>query len=116
MPTSEQHFQHAWDNGSKIKPTTPRQHEILVHLTEEAGEVIQEICKIERYGLDSSHPDDPKISNKTRLEREVADFLGTCALLGECGEDVFSMNNVMALVPVVKEKKRKRFLSPPDAA
>ena len=45
-------------------------------VAEEAAEVIHMCMKIQRWGLDSYHPDDPnKTPNWVRLASEVGDFL-----------------------------------------
>jgi NTP pyrophosphatase (non-canonical NTP hydrolase) len=45
--------------------------ERLAILTEEIGEVLQVIGKIERHGYESSHPDRPENTNRDDLEREL---------------------------------------------
>lgn len=52
---------------------TNHQQEILDILTEECQEVIQVICKIRRFGLDSCHPDNPEYSNHQHLLEELGD-------------------------------------------
>jgi len=44
----------------------------LIHVEEECAEVVQEVCKVRRFGLHSSHPREPeKGSNHTRLMTEI---------------------------------------------
>jgi hypothetical protein len=44
----------------------------LIHVEEECAEVIHEVCKIRRFGLESSHPREPeKGTNRERLAVEV---------------------------------------------
>lgn len=52
----------------------PRDQEILDMLAEECAEVIVEVMKINRHGIESSHPDEPEASNRLRLRRELVDL------------------------------------------
>lgn len=52
---------------------TNRQREIMIITQEEAAEVIQEISKIFRFGLDDLHHDG--MTHRKRLETEVGDLL-----------------------------------------
>ena len=47
---------------------------VLTHLIEECSEVIQEACKIYRFGLHSYHPDEPEKTNRMRLREELIDL------------------------------------------
>lgn len=49
------------------------QREILVIAQEEAAEVIQEIAKIFRFGLEQTHQD--SVCHREKLETEVGDLL-----------------------------------------
>lgn len=49
------------------------QNEILIITQEECAEVIQEISKIFRFGIDDRHGDNP--THRARLEGEVGDLL-----------------------------------------
>ena len=57
--------------------------ETLVITQEEAAEVIQEISKIFRFGIDNSHKDG--IPHRQKLTNEVGDFLAMVDLLIEQG-------------------------------
>ena len=52
---------------------TERQREVLVIAQEEAAEVIQEISKIYRFGIDDLHRDG--MTHRQKLETEVGDLL-----------------------------------------
>lgn len=44
----------------------------LIHVEEECAEVMQEICKIRRFGVNGQHPREPeKGTNRERLLREM---------------------------------------------
>ena len=58
-------------------------NEIMIITQEEAAEVIQEISKIFRFGIDSQHRDGP--SHREKLEAEVGDLLCMIDLLVEHG-------------------------------
>lgn len=69
----------------KINPVTPDILEILSILQEEAAEVIVAISKVDRFGLDSCHPDTPGKANIDHLEEELGDFMCLVNLLTERG-------------------------------
>lgn len=52
----------------------------LVGLTEERSEVVQVLCKIKRFGLDTLDPTDGE-SARLKLAKEVGDLLGCIDLL-----------------------------------
>jgi hypothetical protein len=52
---------------------TDRQREVLVIVQEEAAEVIQEISKVFRFGIDDNHRDG--MTHRNRLETEIGDLL-----------------------------------------
>ena len=74
QPSSEQHF-----NG-----LTPEEAELLALLSEECGEVVQIIGKIQRHGLASYHPAHPNgPNNRQMLNKELGDVAAAVALLNE---------------------------------
>lgn len=52
---------------------TPAEAERLAMLAEECAEVIQIVGKILRHGYDSYHPDDPSVTNRDLLAKEITD-------------------------------------------
>lgn len=53
----------------------------LGKLAEECLEVAKECHKIQQYGFDGHHPDDPNTSNKQRLMNELHDVQGALIFL-----------------------------------
>jgi NTP pyrophosphatase (non-canonical NTP hydrolase) len=60
---------------------TERQREVLVIAQEEAAEVIQEISKIYRFGIDDQHRDG--MTHREKLQNEVGDLLCMIDLMVE---------------------------------
>lgn len=60
---------------------TPAEDERLAMLAEEAGEIIQVIGKIMRHGYNGYHPDNPDITNRSLLTKEVEDFVGVVTMM-----------------------------------
>lgn len=63
---------------------TDKQEEALEILQEECAEVIQVICKIERFGIDNYYPN-TVLTNKDRLNEEVGDLLAMVDILIDQG-------------------------------
>jgi len=59
---------------------TPAEDERLALLMEEAAEVIQVVCKIQRHGYESQHPGGGP-TNRGLLEKELGDVLAALELL-----------------------------------
>jgi hypothetical protein len=57
--------------------------EILIIAQEECAELIQEISKIRRFGLDSTHRDG--LSHRLKLTQEVGDVLAMIHLMRDHG-------------------------------
>jgi NTP pyrophosphatase (non-canonical NTP hydrolase) len=57
--------------------------EILIILQEESAEVIQQISKIQRFGLSSINQHG--VTNQQELEKEIGDLLAMIDLLKESG-------------------------------
>jgi hypothetical protein len=53
---------------------TPAEDERLALVSEECAEVIQIICKIQRHGYESYHPDDDNMNNRGLLTKELGDL------------------------------------------
>ena len=64
---------------------SPAEDERLALLTEECGEVLQIIGKIQRHGYESSWPEGGP-TNRERLSRELGDLLFTIAFLQDQGD------------------------------
>ncbi len=64
---------------------TPYQEELLTILTEEAGEIVQEICKIKRFGLHEESHHVRGSSHLACLEQEIGDIICIVKLLQESG-------------------------------
>ena len=62
---------------------TDRQREVLIIAQEEAAEVIQEISKVFRFGIDDHHRDG--MTHRERLQTEVGDLLCMIDLMADQG-------------------------------
>jgi len=74
-----------------------RQREILVIAQEEAAEVIQEISKVLRFGIENLHRDG--ITHRAKLESEVGDLL--------CMIDIMIDNRLIDPVQIEISKQAK---------
>lgn len=74
-----------------------RQREILVIAQEEAAEVIQEISKVFRFGIDDLHRDG--MTHRAKLESEVGDLL--------CMIDIMIDNRLIDPVQIEISKQAK---------
>ena len=79
-----------------------KQREILVITQEECAEVIQEISKIFRFGIDAKHKDG--LVHKQKLESEIGDLLCMICLMFE--HDLIEFDEVTEAV-YAKIKKLK---------
>ena len=77
-----------------------RTREILVITQEECAEVIQEISKIFRFGIDNHHKSG--VVHRHKLETEVGDLLAMIDLLYQFG--VIDQTNVCSAIEAKNEK------------
>jgi NTP pyrophosphatase (non-canonical NTP hydrolase) len=77
-----------------------KQREILVIAQEECAEVIQEVSKIFRFGIDNQHKDG--IPHRDKLEQEVGDLLAMIDLMFEY--QLIDTNNVQTAIQNKKDK------------
>jgi NTP pyrophosphatase (non-canonical NTP hydrolase) len=68
----------------------------LIKLIEECSEVIQELCKAERFGLDDHNPK-TKITNREAIKSEIEDVLFAIERFREWEKNI----------PLGSDKKRK---------
>lgn len=80
-----------------------RVQEIMDILQEECAEVIQEVSKCRRFGIDESHKSG--ITHREMLEQEVGDVLCMIELLHQ--EGVLSEEGLMVAKQKKEEKLRK---------
>jgi len=64
-----------------INNLSPGELERIALLTEECGEVLQEIGKVLRYGYEGSHPKYGEKNSRERLQQEIADVLVIITLM-----------------------------------
>ena len=77
--------------------------EALGILQEECAEVIVEVSKIRRFGLNTAHyKSDMKHTHRTMLEMEIGDVLALIDILLE--QDVISSQNL----EIAKERKKEK--------
>lgn len=62
---------------------TPAEAERLAMLAEEAGEIVQIVCKILRHGYESYHPENPGETNRDLLANEVCDLLAVVQMMDQ---------------------------------
>lgn len=56
-------------------------YHVLGVLSEECAELIQCISKIQRFGFESAHPDNPELPNTSRFKQELNDLKGAIQTL-----------------------------------
>lgn len=77
-----------------------KQREILVITQEECAEVIQEVSKIFRFGIDNHHKDG--MPHRNKLEMEVGDLLAMIDLMFE--HQLIDTDNVQTAIQNKKDK------------
>ena len=77
-----------------------KQREILVITQEECAEVIQEVSKIFRFGIDNQHKSG--VQHKEKLEQEVGDLLAMIDLMFE--HQLIDNSNVQVAIQRKKDK------------
>ena len=77
-----------------------KQREILVITQEECAEVIQEVSKIFRFGIDNQHKSG--VQHKEKLEQEVGDLLAMIDLMVE--HQLINNSNVQVAIQRKKDK------------
>jgi NTP pyrophosphatase (non-canonical NTP hydrolase) len=60
--------------------------ERLTLLSEECAEVIQVICKIQRHGYESAHPDNLIVTNRNLLQKELGHVAAAATLLSHAAD------------------------------
>ena len=79
---------------------TPAQAELLAMLSEECGEIVQIVGKIQRHGYDSYHPNDTqRITNRRLLEAEISDLKAICLAMirgGDISEESVNLEDILA--------------------
>ncbi len=86
-------------------PISEDERKRLVVLSEECAEIIQIAAKIQRFGFESYHPNDPDVTNRTLLEREIADALAVIGLMTSNG-DINSGRVAAGIQPKIDKLKR----------
>lgn len=83
-----------------------RQEYLLSCLIEEASEVIKDVCKSQRFGMNSVNPyDKNKVKNKELILNEIIDFLAVAEMLVE--EGIIDDFNTLESVYEKEAKKEK---------
>lgn len=81
-----------------------RKEHLLTCLSEESSEIIQDVSKSLRFGLDNFHPV-TKSKNKDRILNEIIDFIAVAEMLVE--EGIIDDFNTLESVYEKEEKKAK---------
>jgi hypothetical protein len=73
-------------SGGHFNQLTPAELERLSLLMEEMGEALQVIGKIQRHGYESSHPDNPAVTNRELLQKELGHVRHAMIRLCDAGD------------------------------
>jgi len=76
-----------------------RLEETLVILAEEAAEVVQQVAKIQRFGIDSEHLKESGTTQREKLVQEIGDFL--------CLVDALQDQGILSEQELVAAKRKK---------
>lgn len=79
---------------------------LLTHVAEEASELVWAVCKVQRYGFDSTCPQSGK-NNRDKMRQELSELVACLQILNEELEGA-GMEPVIAGEDLVQESKQKR--------
>lgn len=78
----------------------------LISTQEECGELVQAVSKVLRFGLNDSHPDNPDVTNRSRLVAKAGDVFAMIDTLIDVG--VFTVDELDVAASAKKAKLKKR--------
>lgn len=85
-----------------------KQEYLLTVAAEECAEIQQAICKSLRFGLDSTHPDDPRLTNSTQILIEYSQLESVMKMMFDEGVlEPFDFNERAAVCDNKEEKVKK---------
>ena len=90
---------------TKRIPDPKQVSELFNILSEECAEVIQVISKINRFGIHSTHPNTPAISNLKHLTEEIGDL--SCVIDMLCNAGYLSRIEIGSAATAKRDKIAK---------